>query len=233
MKTIALLAILVVSLAQAGDKLPDLTIPKPGGFTTITGVEVLKVEPDGLRVLHSSGTAKVPFTSLSKELQVKYGYDSEKAKEFSKAVDEEQAKIRAQIEAQNAKQAEQPPVTSEVVLWTFDQAKAAFLARTNPANINPLDRDLAAKRVSYAEAAKQIQAGRCDLQITLAMHKANAAILRNAGNETDAQQHDALAQETQAKIAQRAESQAIKAWMNDIKSILTTGRPSRQSVGGG
>lgn len=59
----------------------DSTIPD---LTTTTGkiykrFEVLRIEPDGLNIMHSGGVAKVPFEELSDSIQKKYGYDPAKA----------------------------------------------------------------------------------------------------------------------------------------------------------
>ena len=47
--------------------------------------EVLKVDHDGIRILHSEGAAKIRFAQLSPELQKKYGYDPKKAAEKAAA----------------------------------------------------------------------------------------------------------------------------------------------------
>jgi len=47
------------------------------------GVTISHVEPDGITVITDSGVEKILFTSLSKELQTKYGYDPQKAAIYS------------------------------------------------------------------------------------------------------------------------------------------------------
>ena len=48
-------------------------------------VTVRKVEPDGLSIMHESGTAKVAFEHLSDELKTAFGYDEGKAAEHREA----------------------------------------------------------------------------------------------------------------------------------------------------
>jgi hypothetical protein len=72
--------------------------------------KITKVEPDGLTVIHAGGAAKIQFERMSAELQKKYGYDAEKAKQFksdallseainrSKALGEEIEKLRKELD---------------------------------------------------------------------------------------------------------------------------------------
>jgi hypothetical protein len=64
-------------------------------FKTINGKEyknakVSRVEPDGIVISFSGGIVKVPFTELSEELQRKYNYDPEAAKQFAADVAQKQ-----------------------------------------------------------------------------------------------------------------------------------------------
>ena len=57
-------------------------------ITTVDGKEyknvtITKVEPNGITITTDSGIEKIPFTSLSVELQTKYGYDPAKAKAYA------------------------------------------------------------------------------------------------------------------------------------------------------
>jgi hypothetical protein len=54
--------------------------------TKYTNVTVSRTEPDGLVVVTDSGIQKIPFTSLPKETQLKYGYDAQKAAAYSAQV---------------------------------------------------------------------------------------------------------------------------------------------------
>ena len=59
------------------------------------GVTITKVEPDGISIMHESGTAKVPFTKLSKEVQLKHGHDAVKIAEERKIQEVEAQKLAA------------------------------------------------------------------------------------------------------------------------------------------
>jgi len=74
---------------------------------TYTGVTVTKVDPDGLRIAHSSGTAKVPFEKLSDEIQKKHGYDPFNAYDHAQAEKAKQAAMeKAEAERARAVQAQ-------------------------------------------------------------------------------------------------------------------------------
>src|SRR6266481_2797092 len=56
-------------------------------FKTISGKEyknatVSRVQPDGIVITFSGGIVKIPFTELSPEIQMKYGYDPKAAEDF-------------------------------------------------------------------------------------------------------------------------------------------------------
>ena len=61
------------------------------GDTTYKDYELSKVEPDGIRILHSAGAAKIPFEKLSPDLQKKYGFDPKKAAAFREKKEAEAA----------------------------------------------------------------------------------------------------------------------------------------------
>jgi hypothetical protein len=80
MRTIALATLLALSVSTA---LAD-------DFKTIDGKEyksatVKRVEPDGIVLSGKSGTSKVYFAKLPKEVQERYHYDPEKAAAYSAA----------------------------------------------------------------------------------------------------------------------------------------------------
>jgi hypothetical protein len=64
-------------------------------FKTTKGKEyknakVNRVEPDGIVISFSGGIVKIPFAELSEELQQKYSYDPEAAKQFAADVAQKQ-----------------------------------------------------------------------------------------------------------------------------------------------
>ncbi len=99
MKAIRLTAIyLLLPLAAVGQevKLAELKTLDGKSYTQVT---IRKVEPDGLSILHESGTAKVSFEKLSKEIQKQYGYDPEKAKQHSEKLALAEASAEARLAA--------------------------------------------------------------------------------------------------------------------------------------
>lgn len=78
--------LLLAARVWAGDNLPILkTVNAAGTLIELRDVKIVKVEADGVRVMHSSGTAKVPFERLPDDLQAKYGIDPSKAYQYREA----------------------------------------------------------------------------------------------------------------------------------------------------
>lgn len=63
--------------------------------TVYKNVTVTKVDPDGLRIIHSDGGGKVLFTQLPESIQKKYNYDPVAAQKYT---DEQDAKRHAKLE---------------------------------------------------------------------------------------------------------------------------------------
>lgn len=64
--------------------------------------EVVKVEPDGIRISHADGAAKISFEELPDALQRQYGYDAAKAAAYRKTAAD--AKSAAEAKAAIARQ---------------------------------------------------------------------------------------------------------------------------------
>ncbi len=61
------------------EEIGDLTIAiEGGGQRTFKQAKILKVESDGLRIIHSSGTAKVHYTQLPQELRGRWTFEPSK-----------------------------------------------------------------------------------------------------------------------------------------------------------
>lgn len=78
--------IILVMLASALSLLGDEPPKKFDKLETLNGkvyekVEVRKIEPDGISIIHDAGTAKVMFENLPKALQDAYQFDPGKAAE--------------------------------------------------------------------------------------------------------------------------------------------------------
>jgi hypothetical protein len=84
-KCLILSALLLATGLVASDALPDLRVSTPGGTMHIREVKLMRVEPDGLRVMHSTGMAKVPYEMLPADLQAKYGFNDVAVKEHRAA----------------------------------------------------------------------------------------------------------------------------------------------------
>src|ERR1043166_330323 len=75
-KVLSFLSLSFISLALADD------------FKTLTGKEykdvtVSRVEPDGIVVTGKAGISKLYFTELPKDVQERFGYDPQKAGDYS------------------------------------------------------------------------------------------------------------------------------------------------------
>jgi hypothetical protein len=83
---LAILAALFASITLADD------------FKTINGKEykhakINRVEPDGIVISFSGGIVKIPFAELSEELQRKYNYNPEAAKQFAADLAQKQQEL--------------------------------------------------------------------------------------------------------------------------------------------
>src|SRR2546421_5496311 len=75
-KLLSFLILSFISVAQADD------------FKTITGKEyndatVTRIEPDGIVLTNKAGIAKIYFTELPKDVQERFGYDPQRAADYS------------------------------------------------------------------------------------------------------------------------------------------------------
>jgi hypothetical protein len=124
------------------------------GITTLDGttyrsVRILKVEPDGLLIEYMPqaggiGLKKLKFENLSTELQLKYGYDAQKAAEYQTAQATGEAKLRKEMQVQQEQ------------TWAAERARAEdnFLARQE------IDRQAAAAREAARVQAERDRAAR-------------------------------------------------------------------------
>ena len=128
----------------------NATASNPTGITTLDGttyrsVRILKIEPDGLMIEHTPqaggiGLKKLKFVDLSVELQLKYGYDAQKAAEYQAAQATGEGKLRKEMQIQQEQ------------TWAAERARAEdnFQARQE------IDRQAAAAReVARVQAEKE------------------------------------------------------------------------------
>ncbi|MCO5045345.1 MAG: hypothetical protein M9935_08740 [Kiritimatiellae bacterium] len=83
----------VPSTNAAPGKSEPLTITTRKG-TTYENCRLLRVEPDGISYAHSRGIAKLLFSELPPEFAKRYGYNPQAARDYSEAVQENQARFR-------------------------------------------------------------------------------------------------------------------------------------------
>lgn len=90
MKTILLLlALVALGMGEELKKFDTLTTTAGRTYNKVT---VTKIEPDGIRISHDSGSAKIPFEKLTPELQKELGgFDPVTAKHAQEGNDGEQA----------------------------------------------------------------------------------------------------------------------------------------------
>jgi len=91
LKVLSFLSLSFISAALADD------------FKTLTGreykdVTVNRVEPDGIVLISKAGISKVYFTELPKDVQERFGYDSQKSGDYSAQQGAEFEQVRKQQE---------------------------------------------------------------------------------------------------------------------------------------
>jgi hypothetical protein len=133
------LLLLLATRLTAQVSLPDLRVQNAGGTVVeIHDVKLLHVDPDGIRVLHSAGSAKIPYELLPDDLQSKYGFNADKAQQHRDEVTAARQTAAAAAVAAAAASAPQPQaqlsstsVTFPVVASTSTAASAAPTRRTS------------------------------------------------------------------------------------------------------
>lgn len=102
---------------QVGTTLASLTVPSVVGTpVTLKNCTVVAIQPDGIRVMHENGSAKIPFEHLSPSLQFAVDHDPTKAAAFrsQQQAEARAAAIAAQKTAENiAKSHASVPVSSQ------------------------------------------------------------------------------------------------------------------------
>jgi hypothetical protein len=91
--------------------LPFVSVAFSDDFKTLAGKEykdatVSRVEPDGLVLTSKSGISKVYFTELPKDVQERFGYDSQKAGNYSAQQSAGFDQVRKQQEETSRQKAE-------------------------------------------------------------------------------------------------------------------------------
>jgi hypothetical protein len=139
--------ILLTSAAPAAPK-----AEKPFTLTTESGkvyhkVQVMAVDPDGLRIIHAEGAAKIAFEQLDAELQAKYHFDSEKAAAFRAEMEKQ---LKAETEANQKLKAE---AEEERAHASFNEFRKSLLNSLQQLNYNyaELDSEIVGRIQQYRE----------------------------------------------------------------------------------
>lgn len=136
----------------------------------LKGVQVTKVEPDGLRVMHQDGLSKIPFESLPPEWKTRYSFDINKAEAYRKDAASEQQSIRAKMkeEKEKLREMELAPMkkakeeAARTPRLTDASSIKSYWIRSLP-QPGSLDRDYSRKLKFAAYMTQQIQSGIYDL----------------------------------------------------------------------
>lgn len=193
---------------QVGATAESVTIPKPGGVMTLTNCTVTKLEPDGVKVTHAGGVAKVPWEHMPHAWKTGMYYDPRAAAEHREKV---AVPVDPVITGEVLPLTVTPPATG---LITKEQVKAVWLSAADPSKVSGLHtdgqrstvsrvRDVAkakskftgAAAVSDAEKLRQeiqkyradILAGVHDLRAERVALENNVTVYEKAGDTANAQ----------------------------------------------
>jgi hypothetical protein len=195
---------------------------KLGTVTTLRGktyenVVISSVEPDGIRVTHKDGAAKLPFTNLSSELRAQFAYDSTKAEDF------QQDKATRMEQALAQQKSQQQQLQSQQQQDAFQAERRNFLERMLAAtDLTNLQVEMEFKlsncrATNQTEWVKMLEEDMLILKKRMANVSASQAELRNAQlrNEIASLRTElrSISQST-AEANRRAAIQS-SSWVND------------------
>lgn len=109
MKKILISLLLSAVSIHAAETYPKLVTSKGREYS---GVTVKVVEPDGLRIQHESGTAKIPFSELPVEIQKRHHYNAVAAEEYRKESESRHEAREAALDEEAASAAKVVPKES-------------------------------------------------------------------------------------------------------------------------
>lgn len=198
---------------QAPVELDGKVIPEMNGYKSVT---IRGVEPDGIRVIHESGTSKIPIEKLTEEQRAKYGLTVEGAAQFRSRVAQSEATTYAQEkqaekekaadqQAAKEKAADQQASTpaSAVKFITADQVKSYWVKKLpQPRSLDP---NYSRIMKAYSEFVGEIRDGKRDLDAHETAAIYNKARAFEIGNAELARTYEAeLGRISQAKSAAKA-----------------------------
>jgi hypothetical protein len=143
-KVLSFLSLSFISLALADD------------FKTLTGKEykdvtVSRVEPDGIVLTGKAGISKVYFTELPKDVQERFGYDPQKAGDYSAQQSAGFEQVRKQHEEASRQKAE---ASQKADRYRVEQTTRQNNIRIMQARYEELQRQEDALLVQIGEAKK-------------------------------------------------------------------------------
>lgn len=151
--------------------------------------QVMKVEPDGLRIMHSSGMAKILHEELPKEIKEKYSFDAEKAEQYRLSVEAATKQTKQEYaqrvqEMQRKKALAEEKVRNTPRLTQAESVKGAWLrALPRPTGLDPLY----SKKLRFCNyMSGVIQRGDLDLEAQSTALQWNISEYRRVGQNDNA-----------------------------------------------
>jgi hypothetical protein len=165
---------------QTPVELDGKVIPELNGFKSVT---IRRVEPDGLRIIHESGTAKIPFENLTEDQRAKYRIYPERAAQYRQQVAENNAASHARGREAAREQAVNPRPPAEAPAPKFvtaDQVKVMWVR--NLPKPRSLDPNYSKILGAYRDFMDEIRAGKRDLDAQETAATYNKAKAIDIGN---------------------------------------------------
>jgi hypothetical protein len=124
------LVFLVLLLGSAFAEPPALTLPK---LVTVSGAEyqnvtVTQKQPDGIRIMHANGVARIKYTELPAEVQSALGgFDPKEIAEAKKRGEQQERE-----EAKAAAEADKEATKAAFMRWALDNTAVTDIAINGP-----------------------------------------------------------------------------------------------------
>lgn len=139
--------------------------------SVLKNAKITRVDPDGLRIMHQDGIAKVPHESLPPELKAKYNFDATEAAAFRKQTEADQMEAQRRMRQEREMLRDQKQAALDKAKEEADKTPRLTEAASvkgywmrslpQPRNLDP-DYDRKVKFATYM--ADQIRSGFYDLE---------------------------------------------------------------------
>jgi hypothetical protein len=128
--------------AQVGARVDEITVAEPGGRVTFKSCVVTKVEPDGVRVAHEYGIAKIPYEAMPEAWKATMHHTDAAAAAFR----EQSAKLKKVPVSKIAKEEEEMAALDHTsfgtgTIITKEDVVKAWIAQSNPDNVSDASAD--------------------------------------------------------------------------------------------